>query len=125
MRQLRELLARSNPEVILPSSGKGPLSQAVVLTLIHRLASIVNDSIPGDEAYKSSLWWLQRTATSLNPSDDLISPYIARLLPNIQQTLTSARQRLILPGMPSQFHDTSRMISDIQEVLNRKPLPSH
>ena len=38
MRQLRELLARSNPEVILPSSGKGPLSQAVVLTLIHRVS---------------------------------------------------------------------------------------
>lgn len=37
LRQLRELLARSNPEVILPSSGKGPLSQAVVLTLIHRV----------------------------------------------------------------------------------------
>jgi len=125
LRQLRELLARSNPEVILPSSGKGPLSQAVVLTLIHRLASLVNDSTPGDEAYKSSLWWLQRTSSSLNPSDDLISPYIARLLPNIQQTLTSARQRLILPGMPSQFSDTSRMIQDIQEMLNRKPMPNH
>ena len=37
LRQLRELLARSNPEVILPSSGKGPLSQAVVLTLVHRV----------------------------------------------------------------------------------------
>lgn len=57
--------------------------------------------------------------------DDLISPYIARLLPNIQQTLTSARQRLILPGMPAQFQDTSRQISEIQEILNRKPLPSH
>ncbi|KAF8527056.1 hypothetical protein JB92DRAFT_2699369 [Gautieria morchelliformis] len=125
LRQLRELLARSNPEVILPSNGKGPLSQAVVLTLIHRLASIVNDSTPGDEAYKSSLWWLQRTSSSLNPSDDLISPYIARLLPNIQQTLTSARQRLILPGMPSQFSDTSRVIHDIQDVLGRKPMPSH
>lgn len=37
LRQLQELLARSNPEVILPSNGKAPLSQAVILTLVHRV----------------------------------------------------------------------------------------
>lgn len=36
-RQLRELLARSNPEVVMPLNGNGPLSQAVVLTLVHRV----------------------------------------------------------------------------------------
>lgn len=36
-RQLRELLARSNPEIIMPLKGSGPLSQAVVLTLVHRV----------------------------------------------------------------------------------------
>lgn len=40
-RQLRELLARSNPEIVMPSSGTGPLSQAVVLTLVHRVCSLV------------------------------------------------------------------------------------
>jgi hypothetical protein len=37
-RQLRELLSRSNPEVVLPLKGSGPLSQAVVLTLLHRVS---------------------------------------------------------------------------------------
>jgi hypothetical protein len=37
-RQLRELLARSNPEVVMPMNGAGPLSQAVVLTLVHRVS---------------------------------------------------------------------------------------
>ena len=37
-RKLRELLARSSPEVIMPLNGAGPLSQAVVLTLIHRVS---------------------------------------------------------------------------------------
>jgi hypothetical protein len=36
-RQLRELLARSNPEVVMPLNGPGPLSQAVILTLLHRV----------------------------------------------------------------------------------------
>lgn len=40
-RQLRELLARSNPEVIMPLGGGGPLSQAVVLTLVHRVSLYV------------------------------------------------------------------------------------
>jgi hypothetical protein len=37
LRQLRELLARSNPEVIMPLKGQPPLSQAVILTLVHRV----------------------------------------------------------------------------------------
>ena len=37
LKQLRELLARSNPEVVMPSNGPGPLSQAVILTLVHRV----------------------------------------------------------------------------------------
>jgi hypothetical protein len=38
-RQLRELLSRSNPEVVLPLNGAGPLSQVAVLTLLHRVSS--------------------------------------------------------------------------------------
>ena len=38
-RQLRELLSRSNPEVVMPLKGPSPLSQAVVLTLLHRVSS--------------------------------------------------------------------------------------
>lgn len=37
-KQLRELLARSNPEIVMPLSGPGPLSQAVILTLLHRVS---------------------------------------------------------------------------------------
>ena len=37
-RQLRELLGRSNPEIVMPLNGPGPLSQAVVLTLLHRVS---------------------------------------------------------------------------------------
>lgn len=44
-RQLRELLARSNPEVVMPSSSSGPLSQAVVLTLVHRVRTLCHDHI--------------------------------------------------------------------------------
>lgn len=41
-RQLRELLSRSNPEIIMPLNGPGPLSQAVVLTLLHRVCRKYN-----------------------------------------------------------------------------------
>lgn len=39
-RQLRELLARSNPDIVMPVNGPTPLSQAVVLTLVHRVCLI-------------------------------------------------------------------------------------
>lgn len=44
IRQLRELLARSNPEIVMPMNGNSPLSQAVVLTLVHRVSASIYSS---------------------------------------------------------------------------------
>ncbi|PIL23859.1 hypothetical protein GSI_13610 [Ganoderma sinense ZZ0214-1] len=120
IRQLRELLARSNPEVVMPLNGPSPLSQAVMLTLVHRLSTIIGETSPVDESFKVSMWWLQRAATALNTNDPLISPYVARVMPNVQQMLNTTKQRLsILPGPPI---EATRTINDIQEILNRKPM---
>ena len=137
-RQLRELLARSSPDIVLPLNGPGPLSQAVVLTLVHRvstflsmgrscidiiprqLSSIIGETPPADEFFKVSMWWLQRAATVLNTNDPLISPYVVRVIPSVQQILNTTKQRLsIIPGPPI---EATRTISDIQEILNRKPM---
>lgn len=41
-RQLRELLARCNPDVIMPAKRElSPIGQAVVLTLIHRVSRLM------------------------------------------------------------------------------------
>ncbi|KAH9842849.1 uncharacterized protein C8Q71DRAFT_224221 [Rhodofomes roseus] len=120
IRQLRELLARSNPDVIMPLKGPGPLSQAVVLTLVHRLSGIVGETSPLDESFKISMWWLQRASSTLNSSDPLISPYVARVLPSVQQMLNTTKSRLsIIPGPPI---EATRTISEIQDILSRKPL---
>ncbi|KAI0093935.1 hypothetical protein BDY19DRAFT_881333 [Irpex rosettiformis] len=120
-RQLRELLARSNPDTIMPMSGGGPLSQAVVLTLVHRLSAMVGETPPSDESFKSTLWWLQRASSTLNTSDPLISPYVSRVMPSVQQMLNTTKQRIaILPGGP--LLDTARTISDVQDMLARKPM---
>lgn len=119
-KQLRELLARSNPEIVMPLNGPGPLSQAVILTLLHRLAATVGETPPVDESFKSALWWLQRAATVLNINEPLISPYVARVVPNVKAMLNTIKQRLsILPG-PPQLMDSVRTISDIQDTLTRK-----
>lgn len=121
LRQLRELLARSNPEVIMPLNGQPRLSQAVILTLVHRLAGAIGESAPVDESFKSSMWWLQRAATVLNTNDPLIAPYTARVLPSVQQMLNTTKQRIaILPGAP-QVMETARAISEVQDVLSHKP----
>ncbi|KAI0256476.1 hypothetical protein BJV78DRAFT_1164626 [Lactifluus subvellereus] len=111
----------SNPEIVMPLKGQSPLSQAVILTLVHRLAGAIGESAPVDESFKSSMWWLQRAATVLNTSDPLIAPYTARVLPSVQAMLNTTKQRIaILPGGP-QVLDTARAISEIQDVLSHKP----
>ncbi|KAN0128472.1 hypothetical protein V8E53_013679 [Lactarius tabidus] len=120
-RQLRELLARSSPEVVMPLKGSPPLSQAVILTLVHRLAGAIGECAPVDESFKSSMWWLQRAATVLNTNDPLIAPYTSRVLPSVQAMLNTTKQRIaILPG-GSQMLETARSISDVQDVLSHKP----
>ncbi|KAH9060084.1 hypothetical protein EDB87DRAFT_1562339 [Lactarius vividus] len=120
-RQLRELLARSNPEIVMPLKGSPPLSQAVILTLVHRLAGAIGESAPVDESFKSSMWWLQRAAAVLNTNDPLIAPYISRVLPSVQAMLNTTKQRIaILPGGP-QVLETARSIAEIQDVLSHKP----
>ena len=75
---------------------------------------------PADEFFKVSMWWLQRAATVLNTNDPLISPYVVRVIPSVQQILNTTKQRLsIIPGPPI---EATRTISDIQEILNRKPM---
>jgi hypothetical protein len=59
-RQLRELLSRSNPEVVLPLKGPGPLSQAVVLTLLHRVSHEVPIFIHATHGIVSLLLWSVR-----------------------------------------------------------------
>ncbi|CAL1704309.1 unnamed protein product [Somion occarium] len=120
-RQLRELLARSNPDVVMPMNGPSPLSQAVVLTLVHRLTQLIGETPPVEEAFKTSIWWLHRASSTLNTLDPLISPYVARVLPSVLGMLNTTKQRLaILPGGPSP--DAAHNISNIQEILSQKPL---
>ncbi|KAE9394980.1 hypothetical protein BT96DRAFT_966810 [Gymnopus androsaceus JB14] len=119
--KLRELLASTDPDVIMPLNGPSLVSQAVILTLVHRLASIVGETSAGDETFKTSLWWLQRLVAILRPEDKLITDFIPRVVPNVQVSLNTTKQRLTIPipGAPPTV-DIARTISDIQETLRRK-----
>lgn len=93
-KQLRDLLTRTPPDVVLPVGQTSPLSQTVILALIHRvrccqlhasrsrscsnpgsssqLGLSLTELSPADDAFKTTLWWLQRSAYSLNPNDNVI-----------------------------------------------------
>jgi len=113
------LLSRTNPEVVLPLNGPPLVSQAVILTLVHRLSGIISETAPTDELFKTVLWWLQRVADLLRPEDKLISDFIPRVIPTVQQSLNTTKQRLaILPG--SGTNEATRQLIDVQDALRRK-----
>jgi len=115
--RLRALLARSNPEVVMPLNSTPPLSQAVIMTLVHRLAVAIGETPSADESFNSMLWWLQRAASVSNPSDSWISGYVQKVVPSVLRALNSTKQRLrTLPSGP-QAADTIRTIEDVQEIL--------
>lgn len=70
----------------MPLNSPCLVSQAVILTLVHRvsywrydyatdqapilnfqLSAVVGETQPGEEAFKNSLWWLQRAVAVLRP----------------------------------------------------------
>ncbi|KAG8981882.1 hypothetical protein FRC05_000024 [Tulasnella sp. 425] len=116
--KLRELLNRCPPDVVMPTSGQpSPLSQTVILALIHRLALSLTEVSPADDMFKTSLWWLQRSAYVLNPNDNVIAPYIGRVLQTAVSTLNTTGQRLnVLPGPGLQ--ESSNIIAQIQQSLS-------
>ncbi|KAJ3889320.1 hypothetical protein GG344DRAFT_51895 [Lentinula edodes] len=119
--KLKELIASTDPELIIPLNGTPLVSQAVILTLVHRLSSIIGETNASEEIFKTSLWWLQRLVSILRPEDKLITDFIPRLIPNVQVSLNTTKQRLTIPipGVPPTV-DVARTISDIQDNLRRK-----
>ncbi|KAF7338662.1 hypothetical protein MVEN_02092700 [Mycena venus] len=118
--KLRELLSHTNPELIMPLNGPTLVSQAVILTLVHRLSAVISETPPNDEAFKNALWWLQRAAALLRPEDKLITDFIPRVLPGVQNSLVATKQRLPLnPGGPPTL-EIARNITEVQEILRRK-----
>ncbi|KAJ3815773.1 hypothetical protein EV368DRAFT_44285 [Lentinula lateritia] len=119
--KLKELIVSTDPELIIPLNGTPLVSQAVILTLVHRLSSIIGETNASEEIFKTSLWWLQRLVSILRPEDKLITDFIPRLIPNVQVSLNTTKQRLTIPipGVPPTV-DVARTISDIQENLRRK-----
>ncbi len=66
------------------------------------------------------LWWLQRVANLLRPDDKLIADFIPRVVPTVQQSLNTTKQRLaILPGGSGTI-EAARQLTDVQEILRRK-----
>ncbi|KAJ7445739.1 hypothetical protein B0H11DRAFT_2086645 [Mycena galericulata] len=121
--KLRELLSHTNPELIMPLNGPTLVSQAVLLTLVHRLSAVISEIPPNDEAFKNALWWLQRTSALLRPEDKLITDFIPRVLPGVQNSLVATKQRLPLaPGGPPTL-EIARNITEVQEILRRKMGP--
>ncbi|KAJ6606531.1 hypothetical protein DFH09DRAFT_1299762 [Mycena vulgaris] len=121
--KLRELLLHTNPDLIMPLNGPTLVSQAVVLTLVHRLSAVISEIPPNDEAFKNALWWLQRTSTLLRPEDKLITDFIPRVLPGVQNSLIATKQRLPLaPGGPPTL-EIARNITEVQDILRRKMGP--
>ena len=72
-----------------------------------------------DESFKGTLW-LQRAASVLNPSDSLVSPYMARAVPTVQQALNSMNQRPVIFPSDSQVIDAARTIMVVQKTLSGK-----
>ncbi|WVW86356.1 hypothetical protein I302_108400 [Kwoniella bestiolae CBS 10118] len=103
----------------LPSQGKSPLSQAVLLTLLHRLAIVLSE-IPSTHAmFQQVAGWERRTALLVDPKDQNIAGYISRVLSVVQGQLTTVLNNLQrYPDANTQSYVV--VIRGIMEIIGHK-----
>ncbi|CAK5279371.1 unnamed protein product [Mycena citricolor] len=119
--KLRELLAHSNPDVVMPLNGIPLVSQPVILTIVARLASEISESSPSEESFKNALWWLQRSSTLIRPEDKLIIDFIPRVVPAVQKSLVTAKQRLALAPVLSSLCRSGATLVRIESQSTHAP----
>ncbi|WWC72202.1 uncharacterized protein I206_106162 [Kwoniella pini CBS 10737] len=103
----------------LPTNGKSPLSQAVLLTLLHRLAIVLSE-IPGSHSmFAQVAGWERRTALLVDPKDQNIAGYIARVLSVVQGQLNSVLNNLQrYPDQNTQSHLV--VVRGIMDIIGHK-----
>ncbi|WWC64793.1 uncharacterized protein I303_107405 [Kwoniella dejecticola CBS 10117] len=103
----------------LPTNGKSPLSQAVLLTLLHRLAIVLSE-IPGSHSmFAQVAGWERRTAILIDPKDQNIAGYIARVLSVVQGQLNTVLNNLQrYPDQNTQSHLVA--IRGVMDIIAHK-----
>nr|XP_031861587.1 uncharacterized protein CI109_002817 [Kwoniella shandongensis]KAA5528659.1 hypothetical protein CI109_002817 [Kwoniella shandongensis] len=95
---------------------KSPLSQAVLLTLLHRLAIALNDVPPNHIMFPQLVSWTRRTSALVDPRDSNIAGYISRVLQVVQGTLNQ-----VINNLQSRFGaepTTAGQIGTIRQTLD-------
>ncbi|WVR09594.1 hypothetical protein IAU60_006666 [Kwoniella sp. DSM 27419] len=107
-------------EYCLPLQGKSPLSQAVLLTLLHRLAIALVEVSPAQPIFVHIATWEKRTAALIDPRDPNITGYITRVLNVVQTLLGQAMGNL--QRYPADLNTQNHLnaVRSIQEVVAHK-----
>ncbi|WOO81004.1 uncharacterized protein LOC62_03G004532 [Vanrija pseudolonga] len=91
----------SRTEQVLPQPpNRSPLSQAVLLTLLHRLSAALNSGelSPHDQLYQTVVLWEHRAVVLIDPHDPAISQYFNRVASLVADALQSVVNRLVQTG---------------------------
>ncbi|KAL7424418.1 hypothetical protein Q5752_000101 [Cryptotrichosporon argae] len=113
---VREYWAKTDE--VLPSGpgAKSPLSAAVLLTLLHRLALALSELTPGDPTLFILATWEERVAELVDPRDPAIASYVGRVLPTARQLLLAALDRA---AQAAQFNpQCASMPSSVRAILD-------
>ncbi|OCF61584.1 hypothetical protein L486_01236 [Kwoniella mangroviensis CBS 10435] len=103
----------------LPNQGKSPLSQAVLLTLLHRLAIVLSEIPSTHSMFQQVAGWERRTALLVDPKDQNIAGYISRVLSVVQGQLTTVLNNLQrYPDQNTQSHLV--VIRGIMDIIGHK-----
>ncbi|ORY31618.1 hypothetical protein BCR39DRAFT_525930 [Naematelia encephala] len=82
-------------DYILPLGGDRPkVSQAILLTLLHRIAQAIGELAPSDPSFIKMLEWDRRCAILVNPRDSNIVTYFGRVSAIVQTSLEGAIRSL-------------------------------
>ncbi|BEI92031.1 uncharacterized protein CcaverHIS019_0408510 [Cutaneotrichosporon cavernicola] len=106
--------ASRTEQILPPRPGRSPVSQAVLLTLAHRLSSALANVAPQDHMFATVATWLHRAVDQLDSTDPDIRVYLPRVASVVTQELNQRISQLsYLSDQYSRAH-----ISMLRQVID-------
>lgn len=99
---------------------KSPLSQAVLLTLCHRLAVALGEINPHDPIFQTVATWERLVVALIDPRDPAIQSYFKRVVGVVGPTLGNVITRLQQAGQDPLIQAHIGVIRSAAELLERK-----
>ncbi|KAL7411443.1 hypothetical protein BDY24DRAFT_443082 [Mrakia frigida] len=123
---LPAMISRISPQALdqmLPpdnSQAASPLSQTLILTLVHKFTDLLSKTNLQSSLFPTALLFIQRASRFLDPRDPVVAPYSSRVLSVVLSTLSKIEESVVRSAGTGEIGERERenVVRMLRGVMN-------